>query len=283
MGFSFLRCVARGALASLRLPPMVFTGEGGRVHRLWRDARHGTGPASCGRILRADPQNGAGGNEAETTTSVPSTCRPAIASRAVRIVRRDGAGEAASRSLASEIPLSIVYNGVAHAVMMIDARRRRGFRRRLLPHRGDRGGRRRDRGFGGRARRGGRGRRPRRPGPDSRRAPAGAVWRAGAPSSARRAAAFAGIVELSQAVRRYGPVTRPRPARRRTAVFAAFETLPAPPAAEPPDGAAHAAAFADRPVASSPCARTSAATMRWTSSSATSPAPARTRQRASWR
>lgn len=215
------------------------------MHSLRRMGATDFVPVSSGRVLPGpDPQNGAGVNEAEDDDIRPLDVPPGPSRPApVRIVRRDGAGEAASRSLASEIPLSIVYNGVAHAVMMVtpldiedfvagfslteeivaDAAEIEAVEVRALAV-----------GEG-----------------------AGLVAQARIPAARQQAmlarrrtivgqtgCGICGIVELSQAVRRYGAVTRP-PRLDAAAVFAAFEALPARQPLNRETGAAHAAAFAD--------------------------------------
>lgn len=183
-------------------------------------------------------------NEAEDDDIQPLEAPPDPSRQApVRLVRREGANEAASRRLAAEVPLSIVYNGIAHAVMMVtpldiedfvtgfslteeivaDAAEIEALEVRALAV-----------GEG-----------------------AGLVAQARIPAARQQAmlarrrtivgqtgCGICGIVELSQAVRRYAPVARP-PRIDAAAVFAAFDALPARQPLNRETGAAHAAAFAD--------------------------------------
>ncbi|MHB2167825.1 formate dehydrogenase accessory sulfurtransferase FdhD [Alsobacter sp. R-9] len=155
-----------------------------------------------------------------------------------RILRRDGVAAGGTRPLATETPVSITYNGIAHAVMMAtpcdiedfvvgfslteeiieDAAEIEAIDVRVL-----------DIGIVAQA-----------------RIP---VPRQQAMLERRRnivgqtGCGICGIVELTQAVRGYRDITRPPPLDAAT-VFAAFDALPALQTLNRETGATHAAAFA---------------------------------------
>ncbi len=161
----------------------------------------------------------------------------------MRVIRRDGVVEASSRSLAAEVPVSIVYNGIAHAVMMATPLDLEDFvtgfslTEEIVAHASE------------------------IEAVDVRALDIGqragivanvsiAPGRQQAMLERRRTivgqtgCGICGIVELSQAIRRYA-VLAGAPRLDPAAVFAAFDALPAHQPLNRSTGAAHAAAYAD--------------------------------------
>lgn len=154
-------------------------------------------------------------------------------------VDRAGIATARQRALASECPVSITYNGLAHAVMMATPQDIEDFlvgfslTEEIVASAAEIGSL------------------------DVRALELGLLGQVWIPAERQKAlmehrrnlvgqtsCGICGLVELEQAVRRYGPIAA-KPKAGAAAVFAAFDALPGRQALNAETGAAHAAAFAD--------------------------------------
>ena len=164
----------------------------------------------------------------------------ATASSAPVYVDRSGRGTRRERARASECPVSITYNGLAHAVMMATPRDVEDFlvgfslTEEIVRSAAE------------------------IESIDVRALELGLLGQVWIPADRQKAmlehrrnlvgqtsCGICGLVELEQAVRRYGPVSTV-PRVDAAAVFAAFDALPERQVLNRETGAAHAAAFADR-------------------------------------